>query len=94
MAKPVACSWVFRRANSDSVSLPAFPPGLLKTYERVYQAGWLGILVNSAPSSEELIYARHDRGFALVWLEPGLCDERLGHLLQADAIFERSPRTG
>jgi p-hydroxybenzoate 3-monooxygenase len=42
------------------------PTGLLKTFERNYQIGWLGILVTAPPSSEELIYARHERGFALV----------------------------
>jgi len=35
-------------------------------YQRVYPFGWFGILVESPPSSEELIYARHERGFALV----------------------------
>jgi p-hydroxybenzoate 3-monooxygenase len=37
----------------------------LTVYERVYPFAWLGILARSKPSSEELIYARHDRGFAL-----------------------------
>ncbi len=34
-------------------------------YERVYPFAWLGILARAAPSSEELIYTHHDRGFAL-----------------------------
>ena len=34
-------------------------------YEREYPFGWLGILAHCAPSSEELIYAHHERGFAL-----------------------------
>jgi p-hydroxybenzoate 3-monooxygenase len=37
-----------------------------KNYQRIYPFGWFGILVESAPSSGELIYAQHDRGFALV----------------------------
>ena len=37
----------------------------LTVYERVYPFAWLGILARSAPSSEELIYANHERGFAL-----------------------------
>ena len=37
----------------------------LTVYERAYPFAWLGILARSRPSSEELIYARHDRGFAL-----------------------------
>ena len=39
--------------------------GHLTVYERAYPFAWLGILARSRPSSEELIYARHDRGFAL-----------------------------
>ena len=34
-------------------------------YERIYPFGWLGILAEAPPSSEELIYANHERGFAL-----------------------------
>ncbi|HEX8403257.1 MAG TPA: 4-hydroxybenzoate 3-monooxygenase [Duganella sp.] len=37
-----------------------------KNYQRIYPFGWFGILVESAPSSGELIYAQHERGFALV----------------------------
>jgi p-hydroxybenzoate 3-monooxygenase len=37
----------------------------LTVYERVYPFAWLGILARTEPSSEELIYARHERGFAL-----------------------------
>ena len=37
-----------------------------KDYFRVYPAGWFGILAKAPPSSDELIYAHHERGFALV----------------------------
>jgi p-hydroxybenzoate 3-monooxygenase len=47
------------------VSRPSVPPGVLKTYERDYPFAWLGILAEVAPSSDELIYARTERGFAL-----------------------------
>ncbi|MGI5272619.1 4-hydroxybenzoate 3-monooxygenase [Nonomuraea sp. CA-218870] len=47
------------------VSRPAVPEGVLTTYEREYPFAWLGILAQVAPSSEELIYARGERGFAL-----------------------------
>src|SRR3954453_11421796 len=40
----------------------------LTVYEREYPFGWLGILAEGAPSSEELIYAHHERGFALASL--------------------------
>ena len=44
---------------------PTIPAGVLKFYDRVYPFGWLGILAESKPPSEELIYCHHERGFAL-----------------------------
>lgn len=41
------------------------PAAALKTYERVYPFGWLGILSRTPPVGEELIYSNHERGFAL-----------------------------
>jgi p-hydroxybenzoate 3-monooxygenase len=41
---------------------------VLTVYEREYPFGWLGILAHATPSSEELIYAHHERGFALASL--------------------------
>lgn len=43
----------------------AIPPGVLKTYDHEYPYGWLGILAAVAPSTDELIYAYSERGFAL-----------------------------
>ena len=43
----------------------AVPDGVLTVLERVYPFAWLGILAKAAPSSEELIYSHHPRGFAL-----------------------------
>jgi p-hydroxybenzoate 3-monooxygenase len=48
------------------VTRPAMPAQGRQDYQRTYGFGWFGILVESAPSSDELIYARHQRGFALV----------------------------
>jgi p-hydroxybenzoate 3-monooxygenase len=47
------------------VCRPSIPDGLLSTYELEYPFAWLGILAEVAPSTEELIYAPHQRGFAL-----------------------------
>jgi p-hydroxybenzoate 3-monooxygenase len=41
---------------------------VLRTFEREYPFGWLGILAAVAPSSNELVYAHHERGFALLSL--------------------------
>jgi p-hydroxybenzoate 3-monooxygenase len=48
------------------VCRPSLPDGVLTVYEREYPFGWLGILAEAPPSSDELIYACHDRGFALL----------------------------
>jgi p-hydroxybenzoate 3-monooxygenase len=42
------------------------PEGILKIYDRHYPFGWLGILAEAPPSNDELIYAQHERGFALL----------------------------
>ncbi len=42
------------------------PEGVRKEHARTYPFGWFGILVEGPPSTEELIYALHERGFALV----------------------------
>ena len=43
----------------------AIPSEALQTFERVYPYGWLGVLADAAPTSDELVYSLHDRGFAL-----------------------------
>jgi p-hydroxybenzoate 3-monooxygenase len=47
------------------VCRPSIPDGMLSVFEREYPFAWLGILAQARPSSAELIYASHDRGFAL-----------------------------
>jgi p-hydroxybenzoate 3-monooxygenase len=50
------------------VCRPSIPPGVLSEYAREYPFGWLGILAAVAPSSDELVYSHHERGFALLSL--------------------------
>jgi p-hydroxybenzoate 3-monooxygenase len=45
---------------------PAIPDGVRQDSQRVYPFGWFGLLVEAPPSSDELIYAHHERGFSLV----------------------------
>ncbi len=47
------------------VSRHAMPSDVRREYERLYPFGWLGVLSETPPVSHELIYARHERGFAL-----------------------------
>ena len=46
-------------------SRKSIPAGVSREYERVYPFGWLGILADVPPCNPELIYANHERGFAL-----------------------------
>ncbi|WP_369271527.1 4-hydroxybenzoate 3-monooxygenase [Streptomyces sp. R11] len=48
------------------VSRKAIPAELTRVFERTYPFGWLGVLADVPPSHDELVYARHDRGFALL----------------------------
>lgn len=48
------------------IARPSMPQHLRQDFQRSYPFGWFGILVDAPPSSEELIYAQHQRGFALV----------------------------
>jgi p-hydroxybenzoate 3-monooxygenase len=59
------CEFIAGCDGFHGVSRPSIPDGALTVYERVYPFAWLGILAHAEPSSEELIYASHDRGFAL-----------------------------
>lgn len=47
---------------------PSIPSGVLSEFSREYPFGWLGILARVAPSNDELVYAHHERGFALLSL--------------------------
>jgi p-hydroxybenzoate 3-monooxygenase len=65
VAHELACDFVAGCDGFHGVSRPSIPPGVLSVYERAYPFAWLGILAAVPPSTDELIYARHPRGFAL-----------------------------
>jgi len=52
----------------------AIPDGVLTAYDRTYPFGWLGILARVGPSSDELVYTNHERGFSLLSVRsPEVC---------------------
>lgn len=61
----IDCDFVAGCDGFHGVSRQAIPADVLRTYEKVYPFGWLGILSETPPIHEELIYASSDRGFAL-----------------------------
>ena len=61
----IDCDYVIGADGFHGVSRKAIPKGVLREYEKVYPFGWLGVLSRTPPVSPELIYAKHERGFAL-----------------------------
>jgi len=62
----LACDFVAGCDGFHGICRPSIPASALTVYQRDYPFGWLGILAQAPPSSEELIYAYHQRGFALL----------------------------
>ncbi len=62
----LGCDFVAGCDGFHGVCRPSIPKDALQCFERRYEIGWLGILVAAPPSSDELIYAHHENGFALV----------------------------
>ena len=59
------CDFIAGCDGFHGVCRGAIPPDVLQVHERIYPFAWLGILANAAPAHDELIYAHHERGFAL-----------------------------
>ena len=59
------CDFIAGCDGSHGVCRPSIPSGVITTYEKVYPFAWLGILAEAPPTSEELVYSLHERGFAL-----------------------------
>jgi p-hydroxybenzoate 3-monooxygenase len=62
------CEFVAGCDGFHGVCRDAIPAGVVRTFEREYPFGWLGILAQVAPSMDELVYAHNPRGFALLSL--------------------------
>ena len=62
----VDCDYVAGCDGYHGVSRASIPADLLKSYEKSYPFGWLGILAEAPPSTEENVYVSHERGFALL----------------------------
>jgi p-hydroxybenzoate 3-monooxygenase len=61
----ILCDYIAGCDGFHGVSRRSVPEDKLRTFERVYPFGWLGILVDKPPASHELVYVNHERGFAL-----------------------------
>jgi p-hydroxybenzoate 3-monooxygenase len=65
-AEEVVCDFIAGCDGFHGICRPSIPEGAVTIYDRIYPFGWLGILAEAPPSSDELIYAYHERGFALL----------------------------
>jgi p-hydroxybenzoate 3-monooxygenase len=62
----LVCDFIAGCDGFHGICRPSIPRGVLTEYEREYPFGWLGILAEAPPSSDELVYCYHDHGFALL----------------------------
>lgn len=69
----IDCDFIAGCDGFHGVSRKSIPTSVLREFERVYPFGWLGVLSETPPVDHELIYAQHERGFAL-------CSMRNAHL--------------
>ena len=60
------CDFIAGCDGFHGICRPSIPAGVLTEFERVYPFAWLGILADAPPSSKELVYSYHERGFALL----------------------------
>jgi len=60
------CDYIAGCDGFHGICRPSIPAGVLSEFERIYPFGWLGILAQAQPSSPELVYTYHERGFALL----------------------------
>jgi p-hydroxybenzoate 3-monooxygenase len=61
----IACDYIAGCDGYHGVSRRSVPAPAIRTFERAYPFGWLGILADVPPAGQELVYSNHERGFAL-----------------------------
>ncbi len=65
-AETLRCDIIAACDGFHGICRPSLPDGFLTEYDKIYPFGWLGILADVAPSLDELVYANHENGFALL----------------------------
>jgi len=76
------CDYIAGCDGFHGVARQSIPQQALRIYERVYPFGWLGVLADTPPVHDELVYAAHERGFALCSMRSAT---RTRYYLQVDA---------
>ena len=86
----VECQFVVGADGFHGVSRKAIPHDVLREYERVYPFGWLGVLSRTKPAAPEVVYARHERGFALCSLRSQVLSRYYIQVRLDDAVSDWS----
>jgi p-hydroxybenzoate 3-monooxygenase len=86
----VDCDFVIGCDGFHGVSRRAIPKERIQTFEKIYPFGWLGVLSRTPPVSSELIYATHERGFALCSLRSATLSRYYVQVPLTDSIDEWS----
>jgi p-hydroxybenzoate 3-monooxygenase len=86
----IDCDYVIGADGFHGVSRKSIPKNVLKEYEKVYPFGWLGVLSRTPPVSPELVYARHERGFALCSLRSQVLSRYYIQVPLADSVEDWS----
>jgi len=81
MDEELVCDFIAGCDGYHGPSRQAIPESIRKEHLHMYKDGWLGILSDSAPAADELIYANHDQGFALLSTRTPILQR---HYLQVD----------
>ncbi|HEY9010092.1 MAG TPA: 4-hydroxybenzoate 3-monooxygenase [Devosia sp.] len=63
--REIGCTFIAGCDGYHGIARASIPAEAISTFDRTYDFGWLGVLVDKPPVSHELIYAHHARGFAL-----------------------------
>ena len=64
-SQTIECDFICGCDGFHGISRASVPPAAIRLYERVYPFGWMGVLSDTPPVHDELIYVSHERGFAL-----------------------------
>ena len=89
-SKRIDCDFIIGADGFHGVSRKSIPAHVLKEYEKVYPFGWLGVLSRTKPVSPELIYAKHERGFALCSLRSQILSRYYIQVPLSDKVEEWS----
>ena len=84
------CDYIAGCDGFHGVSRKSVPQDAIRCFERVYPFGWLGVLSHTPPVAPELIYANHERGFALCSMRSDTLSRYYVQVTQEDKVEDWS----